>query len=218
MRRALIAGASGLVGSHSLALLLEDPEWGEVISLVRRPSGAANARLREVVVDFSRLPEEPRDRIDSVFVCTGTTLKKAGSLTAQRRIDVDLVVAVARWGLAREAHHLSVVSSLGADPRSPSAYLRMKAEMESEIQELGYPAVDIFQPSLLLGPREESRPVERLSQQLFTWLDPVINALLPRYRAIAAEKVARAMVTLAIDPEPGVHTHPSDAIPRLGQP
>jgi hypothetical protein len=96
----------------------------------------------------------------------------------------------------------------------------MKGEMELQIRDLEYPIVDILQPSVLLGERGESRPVERLSQTLFTWIDPLLNLLLPKYRAIAAEKVAQAMVTLAGLPEPipGFHVHVSETIPKLGQP
>jgi uncharacterized protein YbjT (DUF2867 family) len=94
----------------------------------------------------------------------------------------------------------------------------MKGEMEKKIGGLGYPSVDVLQPSLLLGERGEKRPTESLMQWLMQGIDPVMHWLLPRYRAIAAEKVARAMVTLAESPVAGYHRHASETIPTIGAP
>lgn len=218
MARALLVGASGLVGSHCRRLLLADPDWTEVIAFVRRPPETAHPRYHEVSVDFSRLDATEIDCPETVFCCLGTTLKKAGSLEAQRKVDVDYVVDTARWALARGAKHFLVVSSIGADRRSNSAYLRMKGEMEAAVRALGYPVADVLRPSVLLGERPDFRLAESLGQKLLLLVDPLLHFLMPKYRAIAAEKVARAMVALAEDPQPGFHVHESDAIPRIGEP
>lgn len=220
MRRALITGASGLVGSCCQRRLLGSDNWDEVVSFVRRPSGTTHPRLREVLVDFNALGSLPDDnyQAETAFCCLGSTLKKAGSLPAQRLVDVEYVSAFGKFSLQQGVRHFLVVSSLGADPESASAYLRMKGEMEHQLSELGFPIVDVFQPSLLLGDRLEARPAESIAQYLFRLVDPLLHLLLPKYRAIAADKVAAAMEALAEQPQPGFHVHVSDRIPQLGGP
>ena len=220
MRRALLTGASGLVGGCCQRRLLDSDNWDEVVSLVRRPCGYVHPRLREVVVDFNSLAglSEENFRAETAFCCLGTTLRKAGSLSAQHKVDVEYVTEFAKLSLRHDVRHFLVVSSLGADRESASAYLRMKGEMEHEVFKLGFPIVDVLQPSLLLGDRVESRTAESVAQYLFRLIDPLMHVLLPKYRAIAADKVAAALEALAEEPQLGFHVHLSDRIPTLGGP
>ena len=87
-RTALLLGATGLVGGHCLDLLLADATYDAVVTLGRRPLGRSHPKLTHHVVDFDRLAEaasliETRD----VFCCLGTTMKKAGSKEAFRKVD-----------------------------------------------------------------------------------------------------------------------------------
>ena len=54
-KTALIAGASGLVGSELLKVLLESSDYSMVNSLVRKPTGIKNPKLNEFIVDFDKL-------------------------------------------------------------------------------------------------------------------------------------------------------------------
>ena len=94
------------------------------------------------------------------FCCIGTTIAEAGSQEAFREADVDAVLLFARGGARRRATRFVVVSSVGADSRSKKFYLRTKGEMEDAVTAVGFPSVDILQPSLLLGPRKQARPME----------------------------------------------------------
>jgi uncharacterized protein YbjT (DUF2867 family) len=130
-RRALIAGATGLVGARLLVRLLAAPAYGEVHALVRRPlpegaSGAGATRVVEHLVDFSALGRSASiPACDDLYVCLGTTLKAAGSQEAFRRVDFDAVVGVARLARRRRATRCVVVSALGADPASRVFYNRV---------------------------------------------------------------------------------------------
>jgi uncharacterized protein YbjT (DUF2867 family) len=152
-RRALLAGATGLVGRALLALLLDSPRYRRVQVLLRReaPELAAHRKLTVAVVDFAALPSVPP--ADDVFIALGTTIKAAGSQQAFRRVDFDAVVGTARAGRAAGAKRLLVVSALGADAASSVFYNRVKGEMEQAVGALGYDSVVIARPSLLLGDR-----------------------------------------------------------------
>src|SRR5271155_770338 len=117
-RIALVAGGSGLVGLRLLPLLLNASEYTRVHALSRRPLILDHARLANRVVRF----EEPLEaqlmglQCLDAFCCLGTTLRAAGSKSAFRQIDLDLVVRFARFALGAGAERLVFVSSVGADP------------------------------------------------------------------------------------------------------
>ncbi len=215
-RKVLLAGVTGLVGGHLLELLLAEPRYATVVALVRRPLDVEHEKLDARVVDFGRLGDlaDP-PAIDDVFCCLGSTIKKAGSQAAFRRVDHDYVVAVGRLGLALGARRFLLVSAVGADAGSSVFYSRVKGEAEDSVAGLGYPAFHAFQPSILMGEREESRPGERLGTAAARVLNGLLVGPLRRYRGIRPETVAAAMLAAARSGVNGRRAHTHDAIERL---
>ncbi len=220
-RKAWLAGATGLIGGHVLELLLADPAYGEATALVRRPLEVESDKLRSLIVDFDRLDEvSDPPPADDVFCCLGSTMKRAGSKAAFRKVDHDYVVATARLGLAAGARQFLLVSAVGAGASSMSFYSRVKGEAEDSVAELGYEALHVFQPSILIGERAESRPVERLGVAASRVMNGLMAGPLRRYRGIRAETVAAGMVgaareTAATPGAEGRQTYLYDAIERL---
>lgn len=203
MRTALLAGATGLVGGHVLRLLLADTTWSRVVTVGRRTTSIRHDKLEQRIVDLGALEaiaELPR--VDDVFCCLGTTIKQAGSQPAFRRVDYDYVVAVARAGLRVGATQFLLVSAIGADPESRVFYSRVKGEAEATVRQLPYRGIQIFRPSLLLGEREQFRFGERIAILAAPVLSFALVGPLRRYRPIAAETVARAMVGIAKESPP----------------
>lgn len=204
-RRALLAGASGLVGRSLLPLLLESPRYKLVHVLLRRKVTGlpTHRRLQLHIVDFDHLPALPP--VDDVFIAIGTTIKTAGSQAAFRRVDFDAVLSTARAGKAAGARRLLVVSALGADPASRIFYNRVKGEMQQAVTRLGYDSVVIVQPSLLVGDRAALGQSPRFGEE---WanrlLQPVLGWLPRRVRPIGTDEVARSMLAAALEATPGV--------------
>lgn len=197
--RLLLVGASGEVGRAVLAQALADRRVAEVVALTRRPLPAAT-RLKNIVVDFDRLPERAEWWAVDAVVCTlGTTLRAAGSREAFVAVDRDLPLRVGRLARAAGATRFGLNSSLGADPRSGNFYLRTKGEAEEAIGRLGYPGYVILRPSLIDADREESRPGERLALTFARGLAPLIPQ---RWRAVTPDSIARALLdgVLAVSP------------------
>jgi uncharacterized protein YbjT (DUF2867 family) len=215
-RSALLAGATGLVGGHVLRLLLEDPEYERVTVLGRRDVPVKHKKLAHRVADFDRLAETTDvPRVQDVFCCLGTTIKQAGSQAEFRKVDYTYVVELARLTLRHRASQFLVVTAVGADPRSRVFYSRVKGEVEEALRRLQFDGVHIFRPSLLLGARARTRPLEllaRMASPLVAWL---MLGRLGRYRPITAARVARAMVRAARDAVRGVHVYESADIRRL---
>ncbi len=204
-RTALILGGSGLVGGHLLKKLLEATEYKSVIALVRRPLDLRHDKLTQRITDFEQLPRESLPPVDDVFCCLGTTIKVAGSRAAFRRVDHDYILMAAQAALAADARQFLLVSSLGADARSPFFYMRTKGETEAALRALPYTSLSIFRPGYLVGQRSTPRPLE-------DWIGKLMQRsafLIPRaYRPIHASTVAEAMLEQAKRALPGYHLPP----------
>lgn len=207
-RTALLAGATGLVGGELLRLLAARRDYDQVRVLGRTPPPREGGTIRYVHTDFSDLDALGAELAsETVFCCLGTTIRKAGSEAAFERVDYHMVVDLARAAKKAGARKFLVVSAAGASARSPAFYPRVKARMEQAVGDVGFEAVHILRPSLLLGDRAELRPAERLFQWLAPVYSPFLRGPLRRYRPVSATDVAAAMLTLADRPDPGVHVH-----------
>lgn len=220
MRCVLLAGATGLVGGHALRQLLQTPSVEEVRVLLRRPVALADL-LGSVEPELHRLAqrkvklcvtafEQVAHHLDwfevDTFMCAlGTTIKKAGSRAAFRRVDFDLPVQLAHLALAQGASRCLLVSALGAHPQAKVFYNRVKGQMEAAVRAQGWPHVSVAQPSLLAGDRAEFRPAERLGL--------AFGFLLPSaYKPVQAAQVAAGLLASGQGNLPGWHVLSNTAL------
>ncbi len=212
-RKALIAGATGLVGGHLLRLLLGHPAYKETIALVRRPIDRNSDKLVQRVVDFEQLEESSGDwEVDDVFLCLGTTIAVAGSRERFCRVDHDYTVEVARLAKKHGAVRVGLVSSIGASVRASSFYLRVKGETERDVESLGFGSLEISRPSLLLGERKEKRRGEAAGIAVTKAMSFAMVGALRAYRPIGADCVAAALLRAVLMGEPGRHEHTYDGM------
>lgn len=196
-RIAIVIGSTGLVGRQLVPLLLASDKVTKVVTLSRRPDCYESAKLSNHVIEFDRLAEHASlfDG-DLLFSCLGTTIKQAGSIQAQRRVDLDYQFEAARLAADQGVSHYLLVSSSGANASSANPYMKMKGELEEKISGLSFERVSIFQPSLLLGERPQLRMAEKFGSMLL----PAICKLpgLQRYRPIQGQEVAEKMLQTAL--------------------
>ncbi|PCJ69237.1 MAG: oxidoreductase [Rhodobiaceae bacterium] len=206
---ALIAGATGLVGGHLLEYLLASPRHSRVVAVTRQPLELTHDKLNNLVVDFDDLEDGIRAtgiKTDEAYCALGTTIKKAGSQAAFRKVDFDYETAFARASLEAGAKRFALVSAVGASASSSIFYSRVKGETEEAIRAMGFPALHIFQPGVLLGQRGEARPAEQLAIAVTPILNLGLQGPLRKYRGIAAADVAKAMLA-ALETEGAEATH-----------
>lgn len=209
MKALLLAGATGLVGQHVLRLALADSRVARVIAPTRRVL-PAHAKLVNPVVDFDHLPADADWwQADAVVCALGTTMAKAGSKEAFRKIDLELPLQVARLSLLHGATSYALNSALGADAASTVFYSRTKGELEQALRAMKFPSLTLVRPGLLDGDRQESRPTERMA----IWVSKVFGPLLPRrYRVVPAQRVAHHLLESALAGEPGVKVMSSEQL------
>ncbi|HEY6252506.1 MAG TPA: oxidoreductase [Candidatus Angelobacter sp.] len=215
-RTALLVGGSGLVGGYCLQALLEEPVYEAVISVGRRPlPDAMHARLQQKVLPLETISSLELPRVNDVFCALGTTIRKAGSQLAFRQVDYELPLAVANYALKFGAEQFVLVSSVGADSRSTNFYLRTKGELEDGLKSLPFRAVHFLRPSLLLGARAESRPMESVAISSARLLQFLFVGPLRKYHPVDAHRVGRAMVSAVRNNGSSRSVYEYDGIMRL---
>jgi uncharacterized protein YbjT (DUF2867 family) len=207
----MLLGATGLVGGECLRLLQDYDNFDRIVVLTRRPVDAAllGPRVEHHIVNFEHLTSASRFfAVDAIICALGTTMKAAGSRRKFRSVDLTYPLTAAHLGLEKKVRHFLVVSSLGADARSPIFYNRIKGELEKGLTSLPFRSLTIARPSILVGKREHARTGERIAAT-FSFLAPA------KLRAIRAVDVATALVHQAIVDQPGLHVLESSEIRRL---
>jgi uncharacterized protein YbjT (DUF2867 family) len=214
--KAIIAGASGLIGSELLNILLQRPDYAEVLILVRKELPIKHKKLVQLVIDFEKL-DEHASAINghAVFCCLGSTKKKTPDLAVYRKIDHDYPLDLAKLARQNGVEQYHLVSAIGADSKASNFYTKMKGETEDDIQKVGLNCLHIYEPSLLTGNRAESRPLERVASGIMKVIDPLLIGNLKKYRSIPAQTVAMAMFNESLKNAAGVFIHPSGKIKLL---
>jgi uncharacterized protein YbjT (DUF2867 family) len=207
-----------MIGNLLVDALIDAPDYSRIFALSRRPLGREHAKLANRIVVFERMAEQLKGlAAHDAFCCIGTTIAEAGSQEAFREADVDAVLLFAQTARAAGATRFVVVSSVGARSDSKKFYLRTKGEMEDAITTLGFPSVDIFQPSLLLGPRKQMRPAEIAGKIFAPLMNPFLTGDREIYRPIPATTVARGMIGACRRGGRGIYRHTYAAIKQLAE-
>jgi uncharacterized protein YbjT (DUF2867 family) len=200
--KVVLFGASGMVGQGVLRECLGDPAVERVLSVVRRPTGAAHAKLEEVVhedfLDFSPIAERLAGS-DACFFCLGVSA--AGMSEADyRRVTYEITLAAATE-LARLHPGMAFVyvSGAGTDSteRGRSMWARVKGATENAILSLPLSAF-LFRPAIIVpmhGVVSKTRSY-RIFYALLGPLLPLLRVLLPG-SVTTTEEVGRAMLEAA---------------------
>lgn len=191
MKTSLIAGATGLVGSFLVKMILEDGYYDKVKILVRKPVDLNHAALEQIIYDYEN-PDLEKLKADDVFCCLGTTIKRAGSKEAFRKVDHDYPLQLAKASHENGSQNFSIITAIGSNRKSSFFYNKVKGEVEENLKEIPFHSLQILRPSMLLGPRKEIRTGEEIAKVFFNSL----GFLFPkRYRGIYASQVAGCMIS-----------------------
>lgn len=215
-RTAIVFGATGLVGKALVEELCKSDRYSVIRIFVRNETGfAGKEKIKEYIINFDK-PEEYSSQItgDDLFICLGTTIKKAGSIGKMEQIDRDLPIAIATLASGNSVERMAVISSIGADPSSSNYYLRIKGEMERGLIKTKFRTLVILRPSILLGPRSERRTAEEMGKVFMKILGPFMIGRLSKYKGIEGTTVAQVLVR-AIEENTGVVILESDAMQKM---
>ena len=188
----LVIGSTGLVGKKLLFELAK--KESEVIAITRRPISNLPENVSLLNINFDDFVENGSlPSCDHLYICLGTTIKKAGSQSEFKKVDFDYCLSFAKKARKVGATKISLISSVGANPYVNNFYLKTKGEVEEEIKKIDFQAINIFRPSLLLGRRSESRLLEKIGQNLSSFINLFLIGPLRKYRSVKASSVAYCM-------------------------
>ena len=211
--KAVLLGASGLIGSSLLRQLLASPQYSEVLVLVRKPLNQQHPKLKVLVVDFDKLNDYAENlKTDVVYCCLGTTKKKTPDQENYRKVDYQYPLDMGWIAYTNGAAQYHLVSSLGANPQSSIFYSRLKGEVERDLKTIPFKTIHIYRPSLLDGERKESRFGERLMIYVMRAINPLLIGGLKKYRSISIDQVAAAMLNQSLVDQRGIFVHQSDQL------
>mgnify|MGYP001308945739 FL=1 len=195
MIKITLFGPTGLIGNEILNLLENDIDFENINVVSRRPVELKSKKSNLNIIDFKDFNSYLNviDGSDVVLAAIGTTQSKVGfNKKKYREIDFDIISNAVKACKEKNVKHFSFVSSAGADINNKSFYLKLKGEIEKEVESKKLNSSTVYRPSLLLGSRKENRFGEKVAQILI----PLISFLFPdNYKPIKASDVAKAMVT-----------------------
>ncbi len=204
--KAILVGATGLVGSELLKLLVADPDFSEVIVYGRRAPASEHAKIHFIQGELGAMNNH-RDELkgDVYFCCLGTTIKSAGSQENFRKVDFHGVVSFGRLAFAHKAKKLLVVSASGAHSQSKMFYSRVKGEAEKALKDLKLRSFVIFRPGLLVGEREEKRTGEKIGISSFRVFRHLMTKGLAKSIGTEVSLLTQRMLTEAKSESTGLH-------------
>lgn len=211
---AIVLGSTGLVGGELIKVLLADPRFDRVVALTRRKLPIEDPKLEAQVLDFEQ-PTSWKIAGDVLFSALGTTIKKAGSKEAQYKVDYTYQFEVAKAAAAAGVATYVLVSSMGANDHASSFYMRIKGELDRDVQKLAFARIRIARPGMLIGDRQE----ERLGEKYSGWMLNVLGAVpgLGAIKPIEGQAVARALVKAALDQTAGTRIYGARELHALGR-
>ncbi|HZE96347.1 MAG TPA: NAD(P)H-binding protein [Planctomycetota bacterium] len=219
--KAILFGATGMVGRAVLRECLLDPGMDRVLAVGRSPSGQRHDKLRDLVLkDFADLAAVDADLAgyDACFYCLGVT--SAGMSEADyTRVTYDLTMAAAT-PLARVNPDMTFVYVSGAGTDSSekggSMWARVKGKTENALLALPFKGRFMFRPGFIqpMHGIQSKTSSYRILYRLMTPFSPILRMLFPSV-ATTTERIGRAMLKVARDGAPKNILETSD-INQLG--
>lgn len=196
-RTAIVFGATGMIGTYLVEELIQNMRYSAIKVFSRRKLNIEHIKVIEHIVDVEDVSSyKDLIRGDDLFICLGTTMKKAGSIKRYEELDRDMPVNIALASYKSGIRRIAVVSALGANIKSKTSYNRIKGEMEEGISKIDFESTIIARPSLLLGNRGEFRLFEKIATVFAKLFSFILSGKLEIYRAIHGRNVAIAMIEI----------------------
>ena len=196
--------------------MINNNNYNKIKIFVRGLPSINNSKVEVIKTDFLDLETLKENLIgDDCFFCIGTTHKDTPDKNEYRRIEYDLPVHLAKIAKLNSINNFIYVSSIGANPKASSTYLKNKGQAEEELKKIGFSNLSIIQPSFLVGNRKAFRISEALGIPVMKFLSLFFLGGFKKYTPINVEIVVKAMIKIASE-NYNEQTYLSDRLQELG--
>ncbi len=212
--RAIITGASGMVGEGVLNECLEHPDVDSVLVIGRKTCGVNHSKLKEIIhedfSDFSSIQNE-LEGYNAAFLCMGITSFRA-SEALYTKITYDMTLALAEpLSEINPDMTLCYVSGLGTNSseKSRSMWMRVKGRTENALLRLPFKQAFMFRPGGMIAARgaKNMKGIYKISMPLM----PLLRVLFPG-SVHTLKALAQAMIFVAQKGFPKQHVEVKDIV------
>ncbi|AIZ64044.1 epimerase [Hymenobacter sp. DG25B] len=182
--KAILTGATGMVGEGVLHECLNHPEVEQVLSISRKPSGITHPKLREILhedfLDLSPIQDQLTG-YNACFFCLGVS--SVGMKEPEyRRLTYNLTLHFAQTLLPlNPGLTFCYVSGAGTDSteKGRQMWARVKGKTENELLHMGFAHAYMFRPGFMQATPglQHTLPYYKY----FGWLYPALRKFLPQY-------------------------------------
>jgi uncharacterized protein YbjT (DUF2867 family) len=194
--RAIVTGATGMVGEGVLQECLENPEVEVVLVLGRKSCGVSHPKLKEVLhnnfYDLSAIADK-LSGYNACFFCLGVSsvgMKEADYY----KVTYTLTMHVAETLVKRNTDmSFCYVSGAATDSteKGRSMWARVKGKTENDLMKLPFKGVYNFRPGFMKAAKG-ARNTPGLYKAM-QWMYPFLRAAFPKF-ACTLKEVAQAMI------------------------
>ena len=199
----LVAGGTGLVGSHVIKVLSKKPGTQIILARSFESETPQNAELQ--IINFDSLGSnnvQLKNGINHVYLCLGKKLSthELGYMQHNAResfklVDFDYSLTIAKLAYDSGARSIALVSAVGAQEGSFNYYFHIKGKLENEIKKIGYENMCFARPGHLLGERKDFRGYEiPILESGLRFAEPFMQGPLTNFRQVEAKQVAKSMI------------------------
>ena len=196
LKKVIMLGATGAVGNQAALQLSKIPQLGQLTLLGRNQ---ANNIVGEVIqqhqVDVCK-PDSYCSLLQGheIAICT-LGVGQPSKVSKQAFVEIDKI-AVLDFAIACKAAgitHFQLLSSVGASAASRSFYLRSKGELEDALKALNFERLSLFQPSMIITPKNRYGLSQALFLKFMPLLDPLLIGSINKFRSIAVDRLGKAI-------------------------
>lgn len=202
--KAIITGASGMVGRGVLLECLDHEAVTEVLVINRNPLGIQHPKLKEVIhrdfADFTAIQSQ-LEGYDACFFCMGVS--SVGMNEADyRRVTYDFALALARvLRTLNPGMTFNYVSGVGTDSteKGRSMWARVKGKTENDLIGLGFKQAYMFRPGMIIPKRgiKSRTKAYQFLYDYFLWLVNLVKFFSPN-SVVDTTQVGKAMINSAL--------------------
>ena len=216
--KAIITGATGMVGKGVLLECLDHEQVSEVLVIGRNPVDVKHPKLKELIhkdfSDFSGKAAELKG-YDACFFCMG------GSSVGMKEADYKHLTYDLTLALARELVQLNpemtfnYVSGVGTDSteKGRTMWARVKGKTENDLLNLGFKQAFMFRPGAIIPLRgiKSRTKAYQFMYDYFMWAVKLMKFFSPN-SVVTTTELGLAMINSALKGYPENILHPKDIL------
>lgn len=198
--RAVVTGATGMVGEGVLHECLLHPQVESVLVINRKPCGVSHPKLKEIIYgDFFDLSaiESQLTGYNACFFCLGISsigMKEPEYTKISYTLTMNMAQTLSKLNPGMTFCYVSGAGTDGTE-KGRMMWARVKGKTENDLMKLPFKAAYAFRPAFIL-PTKGLKNVLSFYKYV-TWLYPIVHPLFPNSFG-SLKEVGLAMINCVI--------------------